>query len=314
MRGRSPRQETTGRLGGHLRAVLAVCRDGATRVPRPTEGADGRSRAAMTWTPEFEDRSSGVTPNQFRRFALGLPGTVEGSHGGHQDFRAGMRKRVFATIGYPSDAWAMVKLRPDQQALLVASHPEVFAPVKGAWGASGSTNVRLDVADIACVKNALRMAWEAVTPISKSKVTLRRREISTSRSNTRTHSSPALDWESVVAHALSLDSTELTTHYRSPAVKVNGRPVLSVGHEEGSFALHIDAETKQLLIDNDPRTYWQTKHYEGWPTLLVRYDTCDRKHVLAMVERAWQQALSLEPPRARKPSASTPGKRRKAPR
>jgi hypothetical protein len=104
-----------------------------------------------------------VTPDQFRRIALSLPGAVEASHQGHPDFRAGKRNKIFATLGYPDDQWAMIKLTPDQQALLVTTQPEVFQPVKGAWGAGGSTNVKLKAARTAGVKTALRMAWEAVS-------------------------------------------------------------------------------------------------------------------------------------------------------
>jgi hypothetical protein len=251
-----------------------------------------------------------VTPNEFRRLALALPGAVEASHGGHPDFRAGRSKRIFATLGYPDDAWAMIKLSPDQQALLLATQPELFKPVKGAWGESGSTNVRLDVADAASIRNALRLAWEAVSSVSSSKVSPSQRKSSSARKEAIKRSSPALDWESVVTHALSFKGTELATHYGRPAVKVNGRAMLSVGRKEGSFALHIDLETKQLLIETNPLTYWQTTHYEGWPTVLVRYDSTEQEHVLAMVKRAWQQAQSLGPPRSRY-SRSATNKRRK---
>jgi hypothetical protein len=67
--------------------------------------------------------------------------------------------------------------------------------------------------------------------------------------------SEPLDWETVVSHALSLEGAERATDYGKPAVKVNGRAFLSTGREIGSFALHIDAETMQLLVDNNSRTY-----------------------------------------------------------
>jgi YjbR len=86
-----------------------------------------------------------VTPNDFRRIALSMPDVVEGSHMGHRDFRAG--GRIFATLGYPDARLAMVKLTPEQQAKLVETKPEVFTPVPGGWGRSGSTRVLLSAAD-----------------------------------------------------------------------------------------------------------------------------------------------------------------------
>ena len=105
-----------------------------------------------------------MSASQFRRVALRLPGVVEGEHQGHADFRVG--KRVFATLGYPDQAWGMVKLTSDQQAMLVEAEPEIFRPVPGGWGKRGSTNVRLAKADPATLQSALAMAWRNIAPKS----------------------------------------------------------------------------------------------------------------------------------------------------
>src|SRR5215469_1804305 len=109
-----------------------------------------------------------------------------------------------------------------------------------------------------------------------------------------------LDWEKVVAHALSLEGTETGTHFGKPTVKANGRALISPGREAGSFVLHVDAATKLLLLETDPVTYWQTPHYDGWPSLLVRYDSADPDRVMAMVARAHELAIAGGPPRSRK--------------
>jgi hypothetical protein len=54
-----------------------------------------------------------VTTTEFRRMALSLPETSEVGHMGHPDFR--VRGKIFATLGYPSEAWGVVKLTPKQQ-------------------------------------------------------------------------------------------------------------------------------------------------------------------------------------------------------
>ena len=103
-----------------------------------------------------------MTPAQFRRLALGFPDVVEGSHLGHADFRVG--KRIFATLGYPDDRYAVVMLSPTDQDLIVRDHPESFAPVKGAWGASGSTTVTLAKARAHDTTTALEAAWRRRAP------------------------------------------------------------------------------------------------------------------------------------------------------
>jgi hypothetical protein len=106
--------------------------------------------------------NAAVTPNQFRRLALSLPGAVEAAHMGHADFRIG--GRIFATLGHPDPGHGMVQLKPDQQALLVTTTPEIFAPVPGGWGRRGSTHVRLAAADTATVRHALIIAWSNRAP------------------------------------------------------------------------------------------------------------------------------------------------------
>ncbi len=108
-----------------------------------------------------------MNAEQFRRRALALPGATEAAHGGHPDFRVG--KRIFATLGYPDADFGMVKLTTEQQAILVAAEPRIFAPVPGGWGRRGSTTVRLKAADAATLESALAMAWRNVAPRSLMK-------------------------------------------------------------------------------------------------------------------------------------------------
>ena len=75
----------------------------------------------------------------------------------HPDLRVG--GKIFATLGHPGQGWAMVKLTPEQQQTFVRTEPAVFAPVKGAWGRQGCTNVKLEAADEGSVRSALITAW-----------------------------------------------------------------------------------------------------------------------------------------------------------
>jgi hypothetical protein len=101
-----------------------------------------------------------VTPDEFRAIALKLPDVVEGAHMNHPDFRAG--KKVFATLGYPNTDYGMVKLKPEQQEVLIAAEPEVFSAAKGAWGRQGSTLVNLRKLNRKTAMSALQMAWKNV--------------------------------------------------------------------------------------------------------------------------------------------------------
>lgn len=106
-----------------------------------------------------------MTPAAFAKLALSLEGAIEGSHHGTKDFRAG--GRIFATLGYPDEDHAMVKLTPDQQRMLIEAEPSIFVPMKGKWGLGGATNVRLKAADATTAKSALTMAWQNVSAPSR---------------------------------------------------------------------------------------------------------------------------------------------------
>jgi YjbR protein len=98
-----------------------------------------------------------MTEHDFRKLALTFEGAEEREHMRHPDFRVG--GKIFATLGYPSAEFAMVKLTPDQQDLFVQLAPDTFKPVKGAWGAKGATIVILKNAKKKITREALRAAW-----------------------------------------------------------------------------------------------------------------------------------------------------------
>ena len=98
---------------------------------------------------------------------MGLPGASESSHMNHPDFRIG--GRVFASVSYPDDAHAMVKLSPAQQAHFIAKDPATFSPSAGAWGRQGNTNVLLASAQFSLVGAALVAAALTATLGKKKK-------------------------------------------------------------------------------------------------------------------------------------------------
>jgi hypothetical protein len=103
-----------------------------------------------------------VTAADFRTLALSLPEAAESAHMDHPDFR--VRGKIFATLGYPSNAWGVVKLTPEQQRTFVAAEPDVFVPVKGGWGTRGATSVRLRAARQGVMRKVLVAAWCNTAP------------------------------------------------------------------------------------------------------------------------------------------------------
>jgi hypothetical protein len=100
-----------------------------------------------------------MTPNQFRKIALGMDGAIEASHMNHPDFRA--NGKIFATI-HPDNKQGMIKLTPEEQAEFMRGHPRMFVPAAGAWGRGGATMVQFAAADAEVVGEAVTLAWKNV--------------------------------------------------------------------------------------------------------------------------------------------------------
>lgn len=114
--------------------------------------------------PLLEEAWRAVAPKlvtDFRRHALALDGIVEGSHMGHADFRLG--GKVLASLGSPAPGWAMVKLTPDDQQVVLKAGGRAVKPASGAWGRSGCTLFNLLEVSPRLVKSALRAAHEAAS-------------------------------------------------------------------------------------------------------------------------------------------------------
>ncbi|MEP7015693.1 MAG: MmcQ/YjbR family DNA-binding protein [Verrucomicrobiota bacterium] len=103
-----------------------------------------------------------MTADDFRKIALSFPEAIESAHMYHPDFRVG--GKIFATLGYPDENWAVVKLTPDEQGEFIGRDPDFFQPVKGAWGRRGNTNVHLPTASVAKVRQAVAAAWRNTAP------------------------------------------------------------------------------------------------------------------------------------------------------
>ena len=82
---------------------------------------------------------------------------------------------------------------------------------------------------------------------------------------------------------------------------MNGRAFLYTGHEQASsFGVAIDLDTVEILKETDPDTFWQSPHYEGWPAVLIRFDSPDPERVRSVIERSRDWTAAKPPPKPRK--------------
>jgi hypothetical protein len=215
-----------------------------------------------------------------------MPGTIEASHMGHPDFRVG--KKIFATLGYPDAAFAMVKLTPKQQAALVAAEPKVFTPVPGGWGRGGSTNVRLKAAKAATLKRALALAWENVAPKAPAGQEGVRSPTKAAAANGAggNQARAAARMRRVMIKS-KLPDVEESTAYSTPALKVRGKFLMRV-KDADTFVFRCPLEMKEVLIESASEIYFETDHYKGWPAVLVRLSKASDAELQQCLTRAWR--------------------------
>jgi hypothetical protein len=106
---------------------------------------------------------------------------------------------------------------------------------------------------------------------------------------------PLDSWDKAAAFALTLPDTRLGGgRMASVSLTSNGRAVIFTGREpDTSFAAMIDLDTIELLKETEPETYWQSKHYQGYAAVLVRYDSPDPERVRHVIEQAYEQAKAM---------------------
>lgn len=100
------------------------------------------------------------------------------------------------------------------------------------------------------------------------------------------------DWNAVVAFACALPDVEMVPFYGTPCPKVNGKAFVAPGREKGSFCLLVRMDEKELLMETDPATFWETAHYRDYPAVLVRYGTAADERIRTYIERAWWDRAS----------------------
>ena len=101
-----------------------------------------------------------------------------------------------------------------------------------------------------------------------------------------------------------LPGTEVGTAYGSPALKISGRMYAVIPTnkeaEPNSLAVYVaHCEQRDVLLAEDPRTYYVKPHYEPYPMVLVRL-TCVTRDALKDLLRGAYRAVGNKPPARRR--------------
>jgi hypothetical protein len=96
-------------------------------------------------------------------------------------------------------------------------------------------------------------------------------------------------WDDVVAIGRQLPSTELSTWYRTPALKVAGKGFARLRTEsDGGLVLMCSLDEKERLLEAAEPAYYTTPHYDGYGAILIDLGKIDRAALKELVVQSWR--------------------------
>ncbi|NUS70449.1 MAG: hypothetical protein HOQ41_19025 [Ensifer adhaerens] len=111
-----------------------------------------------------------------------------------------------------------------------------------------------------------------------------------------------------LAEAAGLPEVTIGTSYGTPALLVKDKSFVRMKDGE-TLVVMCALEEKEMLLELDPRLYFQTDHYKGWPAMLVRLSEIDDQSLTGRLVAAWREkapkrlaASFLEPGQAPPPT------------
>ena len=87
--------------------------------------------------------------------------------------------------------------------------------------------------------------------------------------------------------ALALPGVVEGTSYGTPAFRVAGKYFFRLREDGESLAIKIDFDTRDALLQANPKAFFITDHYVGWPAMCVRLATVKLPELKALLAHCW---------------------------
>jgi hypothetical protein len=95
-------------------------------------------------------------------------------------------------------------------------------------------------------------------------------------------------FETVRRLALGFPGVEEGTSYGTQAFRVRGKFLARLREDGESLAIKCGFEERDYRIQADPKTFFTTDHYRGYPTVLVHLGTVGQRDLRDVLEQAWR--------------------------
>ena len=80
----------------------------------------------------------------------------------------------------------------------------------------------------------------------------------------------SVTFEGVRKIALSFAGVEESTSYGTPAFKLKKKLLMRMKEDGETLVAIVGFDNRDMLLEIDPKTFFTTDHYRGYPTVLVR--------------------------------------------
>jgi hypothetical protein len=78
------------------------------------------------------------------------------------------------------------------------------------------------------------------------------------------------------------------TSYGTPSFKIAGKFFFRLREDGESLAIKIDFDTREALLQANPKAFFITDHYVGYPAMCVRLATVRLPELKALLEESWR--------------------------
>jgi hypothetical protein len=94
-------------------------------------------------------------------------------------------------------------------------------------------------------------------------------------------------WEDVLEIAAELPEVEVSTWFRTPALRVRKKGFVRLRDEDGGLVVLCDLDEKAALLARGDPTFYTTPHYDGDGAILVNLARIDYDVLSLLISRAW---------------------------
>jgi hypothetical protein len=94
-------------------------------------------------------------------------------------------------------------------------------------------------------------------------------------------------WEDVLEIAAGLPEVEVSTWFRTPALRIAKKGFVRLRKEDGGLVVLCDLDEKAALLERGDPAFYTTPHYDGFGAILVDLERVDVHTLSLLVTRAW---------------------------